>query len=74
MFKNTFCQSAILFAADCNRLWLGSWPRLTTCFTMTKRQLTLTSFFSESDHSTVATASGKKAHDDDDSISNDSDM
>ena len=44
-------------------------------FTMTKRQLTLTSFFSEteSDHSTAATASGKKAHDDD-SISNDSDM
>ena len=36
-----------------------------------KRQLTLTSFFSESDHST---ASGKKAHDDDDSISDDSDM
>ena len=63
MFKNEFCQSAILFAADCNRVWLGSWPRLTTCFTM-KRQLTLTSFFSESDHST---ASGKKAHYDDDS-------
>ena len=43
---------------------------------MTKRQLTLTGFFSEteSDHSTAATASGKKAHDDDDSISNDSDM
>ena len=35
-----------------------------------KRQLTLASFFSEPD----STASGKKAHDDDDSISDDSDM